>query len=69
MTLKLPAMQISIWLQIPDLREVPDSKEVDRGLNTNVIAFIYFYFHYWVLCLFKSYMYVVHMISHMINAW
>ena len=39
-------MQTSIWLQIPDLREVPDSKEVDRGLNTNVIAFIYFYFHY-----------------------
>ena len=37
-------MQISIWLQIPDLREVPHLKEVDWGLNTNVIAFIYFYF-------------------------
>lgn len=52
-------MQISIGLQTPDLREIPDSKEADLGPHINVIAFTYFYFYYLVLCLSKSYKYVV----------
>lgn len=50
---------ISIWLQVSELRDVPDPKEADLSLNINVIAFIDFNFYYLVLCLSKPHMYVV----------